>query len=97
MLFTVNKSPFASKNFESVAGYATGKTPILLYEDGVYAASAGSSVEELITKVMKETEVFVLGPDLSARGIEKTVEGVKIVDYSGFVELVEKHNVAPWL
>ena len=97
MLFTVNKSPFKNKNYESLLGYVTAETPILLYEDGVYAASAGSSVEESLKKVLKETEVYVLGPDLSARGIENIVEGVKVIDYSGFVELVEQHNVSPWL
>lgn len=97
MLFTVNKSPFTIKNFESVLGYVTDKTPILLYEDGVYAASVGSSVEESVKKVLQETQVYALGPDLSARGIEKTIDGVRVIDYSGFVELVEKHNVSAWL
>lgn len=97
MLFTLNKSPFTTKNFESVLGYITADTPILLYEDGVYAATVGSSVEDSLKKILKDSKVYVLGPDLSARGIENTVEGVEVVDYTGFVELVEKHNVAPWL
>jgi tRNA 2-thiouridine synthesizing protein B len=97
VLFTVNKSPFTNNNFESVIGYITAETPILLYEDGVYAASTGSSVEEALKELLKETQVYALGPDLSARGIDKIVEGVKVIDYSGFVELAEEHNVTPWI
>jgi hypothetical protein len=35
--------------------------------------------------------------DLEARGLTILVEGIQIVDYDGFVELVEQHHVVPWL
>ncbi len=44
--------------------------------------------------------VSVLGPDLAARGIgeDKLVEGVNIIDYAGFVDLVEANDkVQSWL
>jgi tRNA 2-thiouridine synthesizing protein B len=41
-----------------------------------------------------------MGPDLKARGIDEAriIEGIKIVDYSGFVALVAEHDVTQsWL
>jgi len=47
---------------------------------------------------MANNEVYVLGPDVKARGLEgKLLDGIKTVDYEGFVDLVEKHNVNTWL
>ena len=41
----------------------------------------------------------VLGPDLQARGLEnKLADGIKVVDYDGFVKLVAEHDsVQSWL
>jgi tRNA 2-thiouridine synthesizing protein B len=41
----------------------------------------------------------VLGPDLQARGLEgKLADGIKVVDYDGFVSLVADHEaVQSWL
>ncbi len=41
----------------------------------------------------------VLGPDVQARGIEgKLADGIKVVDYDGFVDLVAEHDtVQAWL
>ena len=41
----------------------------------------------------------VLGPDLQARGLEnKLADGIKVVDYEGFVNLVAEHDtVQSWL
>lgn len=96
MLFTVNKSAFETRNLENCLRFATGETPILLYEDGVLAASAGTSLEPMMEKALAKHEIYALQEDIKARGIKKLVDGVKIVDYAGFVELVEKHKVFSW-
>ncbi|HDO52690.1 MAG TPA: sulfurtransferase complex subunit TusB, partial [Rhizobiales bacterium] len=44
--------------------------------------------------------LYALGADLAARGIsEKSViEGISVVDYGGFVDLVAEHDVSQaWL
>ncbi len=71
--------------------------PILLLEDGVHAARAGAATEKLAAAALAAHPVYALGPDLAARAIEKVVEGVHIIGYDGFVELVEKHTVVPWV
>ncbi|MDO9064423.1 MAG: sulfurtransferase complex subunit TusB [Sulfuricella sp.] len=47
----------------------------------------------------KDIRVYALWPDLEARGMQDTViDGIKQVDYSGFVDLVaENKNVQSWL
>ena len=45
-------------------------------------------------------EFYVLGPDVSARGLDDTplIDGIDVVDYGGFVDLVVEHDVAQsWL
>jgi tRNA 2-thiouridine synthesizing protein B len=97
MLFTVNKSPFLHGGLESCLRVARAGTPVLLYEDAVYAAAEGTRVEGLVRQALARHPVYALGADLKARGIEHLIEGIRVVDYAGFVELVEQHPVAPWL
>ena len=98
LLHTVNKSPFESKAFDTCVGLAKDGSTILLIEDGVYAATTGTSAAETI-KNAGGISFAVLGPDLQARGLEgKLAEGIKVVDYDGFVSLVADHEaVQSWL
>ena len=97
MLYTVNKSPLMFGNLKSALRIAPEGKPILLYEDGVYAAVAGAASEDLIKQALKQHPVYALRADLEARGLTALIEGIQIVDYAGFVELVEQHLVVPWL
>lgn len=97
MLYTINKSPFSTNNLESALGIAPAGAPILLYEDGVYGAVEGTQSAALIQAALSDHPVFALEADLEARGLSKVIDGVQVIDYDGFVELVEQHDVAPWL
>jgi len=97
MLYTVNKSPLMFGNLKSLLRIAPKGEPILLYEDGVYAAAAGAASEDLLKEALSHHPVYALQADLEARGLTKLVEGVQVVDYDGFVGLVEQHHVVPWL
>ena len=97
MLHTINKSPFLHRNLESCLKFAKKGDPILLYEDGVYAALPGTQLEAFMLEVTEERPVYAIQADLKARGITNVIEGVTVTDYSGFVELVEQHKVISWL
>ncbi len=97
MLYMVNKSPLMFGNLKSVLGLAPGGEPILLYEDGVYAAAQGTASENLIKQALSQHPVYALQADLEARGLASLVDGIQVIDYEGFVELVEQHHVVPWL
>jgi tRNA 2-thiouridine synthesizing protein B len=100
ILHTVNKSPFERNSLESCLNHAEDGAAVLLIEDGVVAAAAGNRMAEKITSAMDRMEIYVLGPDLAARGLaeDNLVDGIKVVDYGGFVELATVHDaVHSWL
>jgi tRNA 2-thiouridine synthesizing protein B len=100
MLHTVNKSPFEKNSLDSCLRLAKKGSPILLVEDAVYAATKGTSLEGKIRRAAEEFKLYALGPDLKARGLDESavVEGIKVVDYGGFVDLAaENDKVQAWL
>ena len=99
-LHTVNKSPLDRNALESAIKHAAKGNAILMIEDGVYGAMQGTQKSSIVSDAMSEVSFYVMGPDLKARGINESriIEGVKVVDYSGFVALVAEHNVTQsWL
>lgn len=101
MLHIVNKSPFENQTLDSclrVVGN-TGGDAILLTEDAVLAVSKGNSNESKIKAAMGRVKVYALWPDVEARGMQdRVIEGIKMVDYGGFVDLVAEHsNCQSWL
>ncbi len=98
LLHTINKSPFESNTFDTCLGLARDGSTVLLFEDGVYAATTGHHVADKI-KNASGISFAVLGPDLQARGLEaRLADGIKVVDYKGFVNLVAEHDsVQSWL
>jgi tRNA 2-thiouridine synthesizing protein B len=97
MLHTVNKSPLDSGCLASALRVAAAGAPILLLEDGVQAARPGARSEVLVLAALRSHPLYALEPDLKARGIRRVIPGVQVIGYDGFVELVEKHPVVPWL
>jgi len=97
MLYTINKSPLMFGNLKSVLRIAPSADPILLYEDGVYGAAEGTASAALVKQALEQHPVYALQADLEARGLVSLIDGVQVIDYAGFVELVEQHHVVPWL
>lgn len=99
MLHIVNKSPFERNSLDACLKHAKAGSAILLIEDGVYAAVKGTAVTEQVKKAMGNHAVYALWPDLEARGMqERSIEGIKLIDYSGFVDLAVEHsNLQSWL
>lgn len=98
MLHIVNKSPLMNSALETCLNVATGGE-VLLIEDAVYAATVGSTFEPRLRDALVKFKVYVLQPDLDARGMgDKLVAGVTAVDYSGFVDLtINNNSCQSWL
>jgi len=103
-LHTVNKSPFEKTSLVTCLEYAGSGSgsgaAVLLIEDGVYGALAGTSAESHVKSALDSVKIYVLGPDLKARGFseERVVPGISVVDYAGFVDLAAEHSkVQAWL
>jgi tRNA 2-thiouridine synthesizing protein B len=99
MLHIVNKSPSQTRTLESCLRLAQEGSAVLLIEDGVYAASSGNVDARTLHAAIRRLQVFALQPDCEARGISSTIaEGVTLVDYGGFVDLVAQHTTThSWL
>lgn len=100
VLHTVNKSPFERNSLDSCLKFAQAGAAVLLIEDGVYAALTGTSVEERVKGALGNVKIYVLGPDLKARGFsdQRVISGISVVDYAGFVDLAAEHaKVQAWL
>ncbi len=99
-LHTINKSPFERSAFVSALNHLRPGDALLMMEDGVVGARKGSAFAGLLENAAKSCSVYVLGPDLAARGMGETdmIVGAKLVDYGGFVDLVATHDrTQAWL
>jgi tRNA 2-thiouridine synthesizing protein B len=100
ILHTVNKSPFERDSLDSCLKFAQEGDAVLLIEDGVYAALAGTAAESKVKDAMSRVKLYALAPDFKARGFseERAIGGIGLVDYSGFVDLAAEHaKVQAWL
>ncbi len=89
-LHTVNRSPWEHGALEACLARVRPGSAVLLIEDGVLGALAGTRFEaRLAAHAAGGVEFFALGPDLDARGIEpeRLTPSVEVVDYAGFVDL----------
>ena len=99
MLHIINKSPFQTSTLDTCLRMAQAGNALLLIEDGIYAATAGSAAEARIRQACTTLKVYALQPDMDARGVAgKLIEGVTPVDYAGFVDLTVEHSTShSWL
>jgi len=100
ILHTVNKSAYERDTLESCVRLAAKGGSVLLIEDGVYSAMSGGIKSSVIENAKGNLSFYVLGPDIKARGLDegRLIDGIKVVDYKGFVELtVNNDKVSAWL
>ncbi len=99
-LHTVNKSPFATGSLVSCLNHCKDGDAVLMIEDGVYGGLSGTSVAAQVKQKAGSVAIYVLSADADARGLaaDRLAEGVKGVDYDGFVDLVADHDrTQAWL
>ena len=99
-LHTVNKSPFERGSMATAFAHLSDGDALLMIEDGVFGARKGAAFSRTLEENRARCVIYALGPDLAARGVrtEDLVEGVKVVSYAGFVDLVAGHaRVCAWL
>lgn len=97
MLHTVNKSPFQNTALEDCLRFAQAGDAILLLEDGVYGAVAGSVKSALLENALKNHQVYAIKADLQARALTRIIPGIQIVGYDVFADLVDKNLMHAWL
>lgn len=99
-LHIVNKSPFERNALTSCLGHALPGDAILLIEDAVVGAIAGSAAASQLDAALADKSIYVLEEDLAARGMQtaRVLAGIQCVDYGGFVDLtVHNAKTQSWL
>lgn len=93
-LHTVNKSPFGNGSLASCLNHVKDGDAILMFEDGVYGATQGTTIAAAVAEKSGNVAIYVLQGDADARGIAaaRLIKGVSSVDYAGFVELAAQHG-----
>lgn len=97
MLYMINNSSITSNSLDSLLRIAPAGNPILFYEDGVYNTMKGFRDSQKVKEALKDHPIFAIDADIEARGIKKVLTGIEVINYEGFVQLVEEHDVVPWL
>lgn len=99
LLHTVNKSPFDNGTLQACLKFVRQGSAVLLIEDGVYAAARDTVVAKQVQEALKSVPIYALKPDVEARGLQtRVMDGVRLVDYGGFVDLVAQHSaVQSWI
>ncbi|KAA5602421.1 sulfurtransferase complex subunit TusB [Blastochloris sulfoviridis] len=99
-LHTVNKSPFERSAMASCLNHVTDGDSVLMIEDAVVGARKGTALADDLRDRQRTCALYVLGPDLVARGLkpDDLIEGITVVDYAGFVDLAARNmRVCAWL
>ena len=100
MLNIVNKSPFEKRTLEQCLSRLSSGSSVLLTEDAVCVAVEGTAFAKQLTDAAQTVKLYVLQPDLAARGFSEStlLPSITAVDYPGFVNLVTEHEcVHSWL
>jgi tRNA 2-thiouridine synthesizing protein B len=97
-LHLVNRSPADNRALAQCLARAGEGDAVLLIEDGVYAAAEAPG-GEILGELAGRVAVYVLAPDLDARGLSLSPRwpDIRAVDYSGFVALTTAFNpIVSW-
>ncbi len=100
VLHIVNKSPYERNSLDACLRLSRDGSAILLIEDGIYAAQKNSAAAARLSEATGDRKLYVLQPDLDARGIsaDQILDSISTVDYDGFVKLTTEYDkVQSWL
>ena len=98
ILHIISTSPTMRSSLQSCLRVAQKGNAIIFIEDAVMAVKK-ECVDELINNALGRIKLYVLKPDLKARGIksDQLIEGIVSVDYHEFVRLTVKYDrVQTW-
>jgi len=86
-----------SHDLDQVLIIAKEGSHIFLYQDGVMAAARSPVTRDWLDKANTAgIKVHALREDLSARGIKEPMDGIDVIDYAGWVDLVEQFQPVSW-
>lgn len=93
ILHLVSRSPLESLALAHCLARVGRGDALLLLDNAVYAASKNTAAAGPLRAVPLDVTVYVLRPDLEARGlpVEGIPDDILSIDHDGFVELTERY------
>jgi sulfur relay protein TusB/DsrH len=92
-LFTIKSAWQTQPKLYETLAFAKSGDAILLIEDAVYSLQSKLSLASFLAKCgAADIDVFALEEDIQLRGVKSVYGEVAQIGYSGFVELVAKHE-----
>ena len=89
LLYQIKRSPYITRDLEHILAVAREGSHILLYQDAVLAAGVTAENRLWLERLTKAgVTVHALEEDLRARGVTRLLDGIDVINYSGWVELV---------
>ena len=93
LLYQIKRSPYISRDLEHILDVAREGSHILLYQDAVLAAAVTAENQLWLERLtLADVTVHALEEDLKARGVTKLLDGIDVVDYSGWVDLAAEYQ-----
>jgi tRNA 2-thiouridine synthesizing protein B len=90
LLYQIKRSPYISRDLEHILDVAREGSHILLYQDAVLAAGVTEENELWLRRLTDAgVTVHALEEDLRARGVTRLLDGIDVIDYGGWVDMVE--------
>lgn len=91
LLYQIKRSPYISRDLEHILPIAREGSHVMLFQDAVLAAAVTQENREWLQALADAgVTVHALSEDLSARGVRDVLPGIDVVDYGGWVDLVER-------
>lgn len=93
LLYQIKRSPYMSRDLEHILPVAHEGSHVLLYQDAVLAAAVTDENRMWLDRLTDAgVTVHALSEDLAARGVKDLLPGIDVVDYGGWVDLVEAYQ-----
>ena len=98
LLFIVKRSPFISRDFDHILEVAREGSQVILVQDAVLAAVDTPENRAWVERLTGAgVGVNALREDLAARGVSRLLPEVEVVDYGGWVRLIEAcERIVSW-
>lgn len=94
VLHIVNRSQRELESCQRLVEIVSATDAVLLIENAVYHAVSTPANMQMMNRI--PASVYVLGPDLEARGLtaESIMDNITEVDYEGFADLSAEYGVS---
>ena len=91
ILYILHRSPHSTPEMRTALSLAKPEDGVILAQDAVLALSSTPKEINIEEASRKNVKFYAIKADMDARSV-KPIEGVKIIDYDGLIELLSQYE-----